>query len=163
MLLFFTNFVSTVKIIPTTKRKHMSTLTIRRKQAFKIGIPYLIYINNQPIGLMRSKEVNIQIPHGTYSLGVYIVLMLWKWHLSIGGERTITVLPGTHKNIRVTDRERWWNILFNIDLCLWIASFFVTLPHPWDLIYHIVSEGFFAIWLIRIWIIRKRYFLLKEE
>ena len=70
--------------------------------------------------------------------------MLWKWHLSIGGERTITVLPETHQNIRITGRERWWNILFNIDLCLWIASFFVTLPHPWDLIYHIVSEGFFA-------------------
>ena len=32
------------------------------------------------------------------------------------------------------------------------------LPEPWGLIYEILSNGFFAVWLLRVWIIRKKYF-----
>jgi hypothetical protein len=52
------------------------------------------------------------------------------------------------------DRERLWNILFDIDLILWMVSWFVTLPP----LYKILSDVFFVIWLVRIVVIRKRYY-----
>ena len=52
------------------------------------------------------------------------------------------------------DRERLWNILFDIDLVLWVVSWFVTMPP----IYRILSDAFFVIWLVRLVVIRKRYY-----
>ena len=37
---------------------------------------------------------------------------------------------------------------------------FIELPEPWNVVYHVLSEGFFAIWIIRILVIRNRYFKL---
>ena len=34
----------------------------------------------------------------------------------------------------------------------------INLPEPWGLIYEMLSNGFFAVWLMRVWIIRKKYF-----
>jgi hypothetical protein len=36
-------------------------------------------------------------------------------------------------------------------------------PEPWGTIYEMVSNGFFAVWLLRIWIIRKSYFNIEEK
>ena len=140
----------------------MSIITIHRKQTFKFAIPYLVLINRQPIGIMQNKEISIQMPPGFYNIGVRIIGKLWKWTFSIGGENNIILNENQHLNLFVTDKERWWNILFHIDLILWLVSIFYTLPHPWNLIYEILSNGFFAIWIIRLWIIRKKYFILKE-
>lgn len=30
----------------------------------------------------------------------------------------------------ITDKERWWNILFDIDLVLWLAKMFFELLIP---------------------------------
>lgn len=57
-----------------------------------------------------------------------------------------------------SDRDRAWNRLFNIDLVLWILKRLLHVPEPWGTIYEIVSNGFFIVWLLRIWIIRKHYF-----
>ena len=57
-------------------------------------------------------------------------------------------------DISFQDRERLWNILFDIDLVAWLVSLFVTMPT----IYKIVSDAFFAVWLIRLVAIRKRYY-----
>ena len=65
--------------------------------------------------------------------------------------------------MRITDRERWWNLLFDLDLVIWIACMFIELPEPWNVVYHVLSEGFFVLWLLRILIIRKRYFRLKTS
>lgn len=140
----------------------MSLITVHRKQVFKIGIPYWIYINGRPICIMRGKEVNINIPAGEYELGIRILFQLFKWQFHIGGSKRITINYNERKHLHITDHERIWNILFDIDMVLWIAEFFITLPHPWALVYKIISNGFFAIWIIRIWIIRKRYLQIKE-
>lgn len=137
----------------------MPTLTLHRKQWLKVGLPYWVFINGQPIGIMRGREVNIHIPKGIYIVGTKLVFPLWRWRFELSGETSIT-LSDKDIQLQITDRERWWNLLFDIDLCLWIASFFVELPHPWNIVYHILSEGFFALWLIRIVLIRKRYFVL---
>ena len=112
---------------------------------------------------MRGQEVNMQIPGGTYNIGVKMLFALWKWRFEIGSEKQVTLTEGKQTKIQIKDKERWWNILFNLDLAFWITSFFFTLPEPWDMWYHILSEGFFALWLARIWFIRKRYFQFIEE
>lgn len=52
------------------------------------------------------------------------------------------------------DREKLWNILFDIDLIAWIVSLFVTFPP----LYRIISDAFFLIWIIRLICIRKKYY-----
>jgi len=140
----------------------MSVLSLHRKQRFKLAIPYWVYINGCPVGLMRDKQVSIQMPEGAYTVEVKIIFKVFKWLFGIGGSRKVLLSCYEHKHLSVTDKERWWNILFDIDLVLWLASFFFTLPQPWDIVYHVLSEGFFAIWLMRIFIIRNRYFILTE-
>lgn len=126
-----------------------------------VGIPYWVFLNGRALGLMRGKEANIQLPEGSYDIGIWMVFQLWKWQLRIGSEKSITITEDYPQRIFITDKERWWNLLFDIDLFLWLASFFFTLPQPWNTIYDILSEGFFVLWLLRIWIIRKNYFILK--
>jgi hypothetical protein len=57
------------------------------------------------------------------------------------------------------DRERLWNLLFDIDLAVWVVSFFVPMPR----LYKIISDLFFAVWLVRLVIIRKRYYRLDVQ
>lgn len=140
---------------------NMSLLTLHRKQFHKIGIPLWVFINEQPVGIMRGKEVNIQLPEGKYDLSIRILFQIYKWRFHIGGSKHIDIKDGEHQQMRITDKERWWNILFDIDLIFWIMRFFITLPTPWDLVYEVLSNGFFAIWLLRIWIIREQYFKLE--
>ena len=56
------------------------------------------------------------------------------------------------------DREKIWDIIFWVDMILWLVKRLINLPEPWGLIYEILSNGFFAVWLMRVWIIRKKYF-----
>lgn len=63
----------------------------------------------------------------------------------------------------ITDKERWWNILFGIDLVLWLIRFFIEFPYPWNIVYEVVSNGFFALSLARIWFIRNKYFQIIEQ
>ena len=43
-------------------------------------------------------------------------------------------------------------------MVLWLVKRLNNLPEPWGLIYEMLSNGFFAVWLMRVWIIRKKYF-----
>lgn len=101
------------------------------------------------------------MPAGVYDIGVRVVFAARKPDLSIGGSRRIELAEHEVKNLTISDKERWWNILFDVDLVLWVSEFFFTLPQPWHIIYEVVSNGFFIVWLLRLWIIRKRYFVLE--
>ena len=59
-----------------------------------------------------------------------------------------------HTTFLFRDRERLWNLLFDIDLIVWLVSLFI--PLTW--LYRILSDSFFVIWLVRLLIIRKRYY-----
>lgn len=143
-------------MVPNTQ---LSILSIRRKQRFKLPIPYWVFLNGQPIGIMKG-EVHLQIPEGEYELSIQLILAFFKWRLQFGGSRKIALSPGQHLHIQITDRERWWNLLFDIDLAIWLAKLFFTLPTPWNIVYEIISNGFFIVWAARLWIIRKHYFNL---
>lgn len=141
----------------------MALLTLHRKQLFKLSIPYWVFINEQPVSIMQSKKVNIQKPPGQYDLSIRIILALWKWQFQIKVEKKVILHEGQHLDLKITDRERWWNILFDIDLFFWIAKLFFELPYPWNTIYEVVSNGFFVLWAIRIWYIRNNYFKIIEK
>ena len=138
----------------------MALLTLHRNQRFKVAIPYWVFVDGQPVGMMRSSDVGIDLPEGSYNLAIKIVLGLWKWRFGIGGDTVVTLSEQLPTRVRITDRERWWNLLFDLDLIIWIACMFIELPEPWNVVYHVLSEGFFAIWIIRILVIRNRYFKL---
>lgn len=152
-------------------------LTIRRKSNSKFMLPLWIFVRvpettndvpselheDQFVCLMRSREVVIAMPSGRFIVSVKLVFKLAKWTFSIGGEHEIETSNEKPTTLVISDRERLWNILFNIDLVVWAVSFFFTLPSPWNVIYHILSEGFFALWILRIIIIRKRYFILTPQ
>lgn len=133
----------------------MSILTISPKRKQIIKIPHYLYINGQLLGFIKDEPVDIQLQAGIYQI---TIRSTYKFI-----ESKITVHIGNEESKKVvfSDREKFWNWLFNIDLVLWILKRFITIPNPFDSIYEIVSNGFFAIWLLRIWIIRKRYFKLE--
>ena len=140
----------------------MARLTLHRKPLFKkFMLPLVVFVNGQPIGMMRGESVTIEMPGGTYNIAVKLMFQLWKWRFGVGGDRIVSIIEELPTSLEITDRERLWNILFDIDLVIWIASFFFTLPSPWNIVYHALSDGFFAVWIIRLIIIRNRYYKLK--
>lgn len=139
----------------------MPTLTIQRRQRTKFALPYWVFVNEQPVGIMRTPEVHIAMPSGSFNVAVRLMFSFGKRLWGIGGERVVT-LGENDVRLRISDHERWWNLLFDIDLVVWLASFFFTLPHPWNIVYEVLSNGFFAVWILRIWFKRKTYFILTE-
>ena len=130
---------------------------------FKLSIPYWVFINEHPIGIMQGKEVSIELPPAQFDLSIRILFRLNKWQFSIGGKRKVCLSEGEHQHLMITDKERWWNILFDIDLVFWLIRFLVEFPYPWNIVYEVVSNGFFALWLARIWFIRDRYFKIVKQ
>lgn len=76
-------------------------------------------------------------------------------------EKEIQIKRGEN-TVTFSDREKFWDILFSIDLILVIVKLFLKLPDNINLIYNIVTNGYFAIWLIYEIAIRKRYFRIKQ-
>ena len=122
-----------------------------------LTLPHKIYFNGQLLGIMQRKEIQLKgIPEGKYSLKIQSMIPF------IYAEKEIGVKRGAN-TITFSDREKFWDILFTIDLVLVIVKLFITLPDNLDLIYKIVTNGYFAIWLIYEWVIRKRYFRIEER
>lgn len=143
----------------------MAVITLRHRQSgvIPMPIPFWVLIGGRPIGLMRGKEVRIELPKGVYSLGVRFCVPLGKWQPCVQGEKKVVVPDDDeHMVVEFSSRERVWNLLFDIDLLLWLASFFFTLPAPWGTVYDVVSNGFFVLWAIRVWMIRHRFFRLTQ-
>lgn len=141
----------------------MPILTLHRRQIFKLSIPYWVFINEHPIGIMQGKEVSIELPPAQFELSIKILFKLFKWQFSIEGKRKVCLFEVENLHLMITDKERWWNILFDIDLVFWLIRFFVEFPYPWNIVYEVVSNGFFAFWLARMLFVRDRYFKIVEQ
>lgn len=126
-------------------------------------LPLWVFINGQPLGLMRGESVTIELPQGCYNVGVKLLFQLWKLKFGIGGSCIVTATEEVPAIMEIRDREKIWNILFDIDLVVWLASLFFNLPSPWNIVYHILSDGFFILWIIRLILIRNRYYQLVEK
>lgn len=140
----------------------MAKLTLHKKPLFKkFMLPLWVFVNGQPIGLMKREHVSIEMPEGEYNIAVKLIFKLWKWQFALGGDKIVSVSEEFPTSLEITDRERLWNILFDIDLVIWFASLFLTLPSPWNIVYHVLSDGFFVLWIARLIIIRNKYYRLK--
>lgn len=136
----------------------MATLTIAAgRTKFSLQIPHKILINGQFIGVMKTPKVEIQLPAGNYHIAIQSMIPYF------GSAMAVKVEEGVENSLTFSDREKWWDILFGIDLILWLAKLFFELPHPWELIYEIATNGYFVLWIIYELIIRKRYFKLEYQ
>jgi hypothetical protein len=120
-------------------------------------IPHYLLVNGQLLGIIKGGEVRVNLPSGIYHV---TIRSMYKFI-----ESTVEVYVPINeiKRLAFSDRDKWWNWLFNIDFVLWIIKRLIHVPEPWGTIYEVLSNGFFAVWLLRIWIIRKRYFKITEE
>lgn len=132
-------------------------LTIEKDcSKFMAKLPNRIFINGRFVGIMQQKKVSIMIPEGIYSIMIQSSIPFLYSTDQVEIEKEV-------ENIVIfKNRERIWDILFTIDLVLWIAGFFVTLPAPWDMVYEISTNTFLAIWLIYEFCIRKKYYRIKQ-
>ncbi len=137
----------------------MATLTLRHQRRFyEPRLPHLIFIDDLYAGTMQD-ETQIQMPAGHYKMRVQFG---GKIPLSKSGKSIDLSVSSTCDNVEVKqhttflfhDRERLWNLLFDIDLIVWLVSLFIPLTR----LYRILSDSFFVIWLVRLLIIRKRYY-----
>lgn len=136
----------------TTK---MAQLVIGPMRKQFLNLPHYLLINDQLLGMMKGQDVRLNLPEGQYRV---TIRSAYKF---IESSMIVNIVGDKVSHLSFGDRERLWNILFNIDLVLWIFKRFVHFSSNWDLMYEIVSNGFFAIWLLRIWLIRKNYFKLE--
>lgn len=136
-------------------------LTIHHKRyKFEPDLPHSVFVDGLYAGMLKNGRLCLDAPRGSYSIRVQFGgrIPIGKSGKSIDMSLSSTEQVEVPRDGNVTcefrDRERLWNILFDIDLIAWIVSLFVTLPP----LYKIVSDSFFAVWLIRLVLIRKRYY-----
>ena len=119
-------------------------------------LPHKIFFNGQLLGIMQRKEIQVKdIPEGRYRLKIQSMIPF------LFAEKEIEIKRGEN-TVTFSDREKFWDILFTIDLVLVVVKWFITLPDNINLIYNIVTNGYFAVWLIYEWVIRKRYFKIQQ-
>ena len=127
-------------------------IIIQKKRKFTPMLPHRILIGGQMLGLMRTPSVAINMPQGIYEVTVQSVFPF------IRTSATVKVDEGVDNVMEFEDKEKYWDIVFSLDMILWAASLFIELQKPYSTIYHIVSEVLFLIWLIHIIVVRKKYF-----
>lgn len=127
-------------------------------------VPHAAFLEGLFAGMVKDEPLRLEVPPGTYSLKVQFggPLRLGKSGKSVDLSFSATEqveIPRTGDLVcEFHDRERLWNILFDIDLVFWIVSLFVQMPP----LYKILSDVFFAVWLVRLIFIRKRYYKIKK-
>ena len=139
----------------------MPTLTIRHKRHwYEPRLPHAVFLNGYYVGMLKDDQLRGEVLPDSYTLRVQFggQVPIGKKgksiDLSVSATEQVEVPQSGEVVCEFHDRERLWNILFDIDLIFWIVSWFVTLPP----IYKILSDAFFVIWLVRLVVIRKRYY-----
>ena len=142
----------------------IATLTIcHRRRFYEPRLPHLLFVDGLYAGTMRGDEYSIHMPAGRYRLRVQFggVVPLGKSgrsvDLSVSSEKEGLEVQGDTR-VEFRDRERLWNLLFDVDLVVWVVSLCVPLTR----VYKIVSDAFFLVWIVRLVIIRKRYYRISE-
>jgi len=129
---------------------------IQHKSKLMPNIPHRIWLNDQLVGIMQKPEVLFKLPSGTFKLTIQSMIPF------IYSSTLVHVSEETVHHVIYSDREKWWDILFWIDVVLWCADFFFTLPAPYNICYQIFTNGYFVVWMAYEWWIRKRYFKIEQ-
>lgn len=132
-------------------------LTIEKESSELMAkLPNRIFINGRLVGIMQTKKVSIMIPEGKYSIMIQSAIPF------LYATDIVEIEKGVENVVEFKNRERIWDIVFTIDLILWIAGFFFSLPAPWDMVYEISTNAILAIWLIYEFYIRKKYYRIRQ-
>lgn len=139
-------------------------LTIRHQRHwYEPKLPHAVFLDGLYAGMLKDDLLQLDAPMGNYTLKVQ-----FGGRVPIGKNgKSIDVSVSSTEHVEVArngntecvfhDRERLWNILFDLDLIAWVVSWFMAMPP----LYKIVSDLFFAVWLVRLVLIRKRYYKIK--
>ncbi|MBO7133484.1 MAG: hypothetical protein J6W06_04930 [Bacteroidales bacterium] len=139
------------------KQVEYQKLTIVKESSKLMAkLPNRIFINGRFVGIMQQKSVSIMIPEGIYNIMIQSPFPF----LYVTDE--VEIQAGVENVVSFRNRERIWDWLFTIDLVLWIAGFFFTLPYPWDMVYEISTNVFLGLWLIYEFCIRKKYYRIVQ-
>ncbi len=136
-------------------------LTIRHiRHWYEPKLPHAVFLDGLFAGLLKDDTLQLEVPQGDYVLKVQAGgrLPIGKSgksiDLSLSSTKQISVPRTGEVECLFRDRERMWNILFDLDLIAWVVSWFVILPP----LYKILSDAFFVVWLLRLVLIRKKYY-----
>ncbi len=136
-------------------------LTIRHlRHWYEPRLPHAVFLDGLFAGMLQEDSLQIDAPHGSYELRVQFGGRMpigrsgKSIDLSVSSTKQVVIPPGGDVECQFHDRERLWNILFDLDLIAWVVSWFVDMPPA----YKIVSDAFFALWLLRLLLIRKKYY-----
>ena len=134
-------------------------LTIQHtRHWYEPRLPHLVFLDGHYAGALQDDELHLAAPAGLYQLRVQFGgrISIGKSGHSIDLSLSSTLQLEARRDTIVTfhDRERLWNVLFDIDLVLWVASLFLAMPP----LYKVLSDTFFVVWLVRLVLIRKRYY-----
>jgi hypothetical protein len=127
----------------------------KKKGKFNLALPHYILINGKNIGLMNTLTVTLEVPPATFEVRIQ---SMFKWFYS---SAVITTHDETDTFIEFTDREKWWDALFVVDIILWCIKGLFHLAAPWTWIYEIFTNGYFVAWIVYEWVIRKKYFRME--
>lgn len=131
----------------------MSQLTIQQKHVFLgLSVPHMILIDGKSIGVMKGRSVVLDIPSGQYDITIQSMFPF------ISGTQNIQIPFRGHTTLAFSERDGWMEPIFTLDIFLSILKLFVSFPSPWNWIYEIITNGYFILWLVWVWCIRKRYF-----
>ena len=104
------------------------------RRPYEPRLPHLLFIDDLYAGTMQGDEVHLEVPSGSYRLRVQFGgrIALGKSRrsidLSVSSTCQVDIVRGQDTTVTFHDRERLWNILFDIDLVLWLVSLFVSMP-----------------------------------
>lgn len=136
-------------------------LTIRYiRHWYEPRLPHVVFLDGLYAGMVGQDDcLLLDAPRGTYDLKVQFGgrVPLGKSgksiDMSVSSTKQIEISGSVDVEYVFHDRERIWNILFDIDIIVWVVSWFVQMPP----VYKILSDAFFAVWLVRLVLIRKSY------
>ena len=139
-------------------------LTIRHlRHWYEPKLPHAVFLDGLYAGMLKDDLLQLDAPMGNYTLKVQfggrvpIGKSGKSLDVSVSSTEHVEVARNGNTECVFHDRERLWNILFDLDLIAWVVSWFVAMPP----LYKIVSDLFFAVWLVRLILIRKRYYKIK--
>ena len=139
-------------------------LTIRHlRHWYEPKLPHAVFHDGLYAGMLKDDLLQLDAPMGNYTLKVQfggrvpIGKSGKSLDVSVSSTEHVEVARNGNTECVFHDRERLWNILFDLDLIAWVVSWFVAMPP----LYKIVSDLFFAVWLVRLVLIRKRYYKIK--
>ena len=146
----------------------MSILVITHRQKQRgMRLPYQVIVNGQLVGSMTTPQARLCLPAGTYAVTIRAggFLPIGKKgktiDLTVSSTATVETSDACYTCLDFRNKERWWDVLFSIDLVVWLASLLFCIPHPWNIVYHCLSDGFFLIWMVRLLVVRRRYYAMQ--